>query len=94
MKEIKLKNYGKFFSGRSRAVDIVNSVIQSKVRSVQIDFESIGFFSQSFISELFVALIKKGIDPDRTTYVNLSNDLLQERFKKEQARLKEFPPSA
>ena len=81
-----------FFSGRSHAVDIVNSVIQQKTQSVQIDFESIKFFSQSFISELFVALIEKGIDPDQATYVNLSNRLLQERFKREQARLKQFPP--
>lgn len=93
MKEIKLKNYGKFFSGRSHAVDIVNSVIQSEAQSVQIDFESIEFFSQSFISELFVALIKKGINPDHATYINLSNKLLQERFKTEKTRLKKFPLS-
>lgn len=86
---IKLKDFGKFFSGRTHAVEILE---KSKPFAVGerfvFDFENVESFSQSFVSELIVKVKSEGIDLNSIDAQNFSNDSLKSRFFIELDRIK------
>lgn len=85
---IRLKEFGKFFSGRSHAVEIVDKSRPLIDESELVfDFESVESFSQSFISELVVAVQREGINLKIVKGINFSSETLRERFEVELQRV-------
>jgi hypothetical protein len=90
MIEIKLSNSGRFFSGRSHAVELVEKYCPQSLtnEAVKLDFLGVESFTQSFISELFVNLKKRGLTFSNISILGISDPSLSQRAQKELERIR------
>lgn len=93
MKLVNLVNEGKFFSGRShaRAVVVKNFTDSYIDISIVINFEGVDSFSQSFISEFFVALKEQNINFAVIQLKGFKDLILEKRAYKEFERIRNLP---
>jgi len=87
MAEIKLIEFGKFFSGRTHAEEIVKHSLGEEKSKIIVDFSGVESFSQSFISELFYQIRKNESASTEIELINFENDNLESRAKAELSRI-------
>ncbi len=91
MIEIHLGKEGRFFSGRSRAVEIINKFLsETHSDKVEIDFEGVDSFSQAFISELINQLKNHGVRIEDVSFRSLRNQDVQKKVQRELDRFKKL----
>lgn len=86
MIKIELKKQGNFLSGRSRAIEIVNDAGKIEM-PVVLDFSGIDWVTQSFISELLVALHDSGISLNEIKIEGVVKHEIESRVFREIERL-------
>ena len=80
-----------FFSGRSRAHDILDNI--NLTTPIVIDFAGVQSTSQSFISELLYIVQNKSIAIKDIQFINVTDPELQSRINKEIERLAQLMAS-
>ena len=88
MIKIELRKEGKFLSGRSTALEIINEYDPENLseESIEIDFSGIEACAQSFVSELIFQLKQRGVKCDQIKYSSVSDRIIQQRINKELKR--------
>ncbi len=81
---IELRQFGKVFSGRSRATEIVSMITVLPLDEVvEVDLSEVEWATKSFISELLFQLRNRGIDPESVKFSGVADAELEGRIIEE-----------
>jgi len=91
MTKINMGTEGKFLSGRSRALELVDRIMESQPSlPLTLDFTGVGSVSQSFISELLFILKDRGIQLHEIKFTGVKDKAIDARIKREIERLSQL----
>ena len=91
MTKINIGTEGKFLSGRSRAAELVDHIMESNPNlPLTLDFTGVESASQSFISELLFVLKERGVQIHEIQFTGIKDKEIDARIKREIERLSQL----
>ncbi len=94
MTKINVAYEGKFLSGRSHAVELVDRLMKSQPNlPIVFDLDGVESVSQAFVSELLVALKKYGIQFQEINFTGVKDKEIEARIRREIERLSQLMAS-